>query len=164
MQNFEYQDIDFSKNSWKPRFKEGIKMLYQRPFYSFVPYLIISYLLLGLMFSYDVRLSIKIIMFSALYIMPLLSFEFSWANDNSKIPFQNFKDVICGSVGVFYIRITAIFMFYLIIILGISVIIEVVEYIFPFLKSDSSMQTPLPVENKKTDYVLHIIAGMILAL
>lgn len=151
MKTFEYQEIDLDKNSWKMRFKESFKMLYQRPILSFVPFFIISYLLLFVFLPINTSLTIKITMFALVYIIPLLSFEFCTSNDYSKIPFKDSNYLFSEPIKKFYIYLTILIFTILFIIFAFSMFSAFLDFIFP-LSNNNSENVSEPLLNNKDQH------------
>jgi hypothetical protein len=151
MKSFEYEEIELDNVSWKNRLKEGLKMFYQRPVLSFIPFLIITYLIFFKLFYIDVSLTIGMSLLLSIYIIPLLTFELCVSNDNSKIPFRGSYYLKSEPIRIFYLILTLLIVSFLAAIFALTIFGEFLEYIFPFLK-DSPMESEGVLPFNKEEY------------
>ena len=94
MSTFEYKKIEISET--KKLIFTSLKMIFRRPFYSFLPFFALS-LMFILLLKINIIFSIVVMFVLGLSIMPILTFELTYSNDYSKIPFRMinyFKDSV----------------------------------------------------------------------
>lgn len=136
MKSFEYEEIELNMDSWKSRFKESFKMFYQRPILSFLPFFIISYVMFVELMYFNTQFTINIALFLSVFVIPLLSFELCTSNDNSKVPFKDSGYLISNPIKTVYTVVAIILAVVVTVIFALSMLENLMEFIFPILKSN----------------------------
>lgn len=86
MEAFKYKNIDLKKR--KQYMSDAWKLMFRRPLYSFVPFFIIAFLSILAVYAVP-KFSIYLLILFGMFIVPIVSFEMSYSNEYSKIPFNN---------------------------------------------------------------------------
>jgi hypothetical protein len=88
MKTFEYKNIEL--DNIKSYLKNSFKLMFRRPFYSFIPFLMLTVLICSLM-SVNLFIGFIFMIILSMTLVPILSLDLSYSNDFSKIPFKSIK-------------------------------------------------------------------------
>jgi hypothetical protein len=135
MQGFQYETL--CGDDFALQLKQAGKLLFQRPLFSFLPFILITTLLVMAQYWVSTRFATNTALIMAAFIMPLIALEMTYSNDQSTIPFRNQSLTRNASLHTYYLTWFITVMTILALMLASNIIGTVAEWLFPQTSSEN---------------------------